>query len=91
MSQVSRRETGSIPEDGSSRRISCALPKRAIEVCSLRFWPPEIPETILVRTTVRLKSLRIFSIVEEISSMFLNLQKKVRFSSTVSFSSKQFF
>ena len=37
---IARRECGSIPEVGSSRKVVVGWPSRAIAKQSLRFWPP---------------------------------------------------
>eukprot|EP00967_Tisochrysis_lutea_P136459 scaffold243473_cov26-Tisochrysis_lutea.AAC.4 len=39
--QMARREWGSMPEVGSSRKSVRERPMRAIARQSLRFWPPE--------------------------------------------------
>ena len=86
-SHVSLLEVGSIPEEGSSRRISLVSPARAINNCNFLFYPPDRVEakaSFFFSIETRGNILSIYSEIW-LGVISLMPQKYCRFSATVSY------
>mmetsp|Transcript_8814 Transcript_8814/g.27898 ORF Transcript_8814/g.27898 Transcript_8814/m.27898 type:complete len:233 (+) Transcript_8814:2870-3568(+) len=74
--QSSRRATGSIPAVGSSRTMKRELPARAMEVESLRFWPPLSSEPRWAARSSRWKTARRFLASRRAAALDLPLRRE---------------